>query len=1420
MRQYRLASIFIIFAFQFFLLAAKAQDITTDKVTLALKDESLETAIKAIEQQSAFRFFYHSDDVKAVVHLNLAPATRTIGQTLALLLQNTCLSFRQLDNHILLERKEPLTVCEIRGRIITEPTGQPVANASVFLSNATIGAVTAADGTFLLQNVKPGKYEVVVSHVGYDTYSQAVAADNKEVQVPPIVISSKTIMLTEVKVDSKADPDREKNYNLFKNEFLGSSPLAAACKILNPELLDINYNYSADILTASSEDFLEIENDALGYKIKYLLTNFIKTGNSNLNDVQFGGPALFREIKGSPAQQKRWQKNRAKAYEGSMMHFLRCLLNNSFEAEGFRVLRIDHLPNPDRPADTLIVSKIKFYRNRNHKSRADKDSLAYWQSKRLLPPTVDKLETTPLKQDDIVHLTNQKDLFALLGDKRSLYVVYSKSHHYPAKIRLDNLNESGNDNRTLVNFDVPYVLFDKNGCLLDPNCASFDGAWGKDRTANLLPIDYDPAWNAIEKQSQASTTRNTVTPPADQQALKPELIKLKNYSDSVAAAHSSEKPYLQLDRPWYLQGDTIWFKAYVVNAASLIASHRSGIMYVDIANDSDRIVKSYSFPLAEGLTWGNIGLDERTFHAGNYFIRAYTNWMRNFDGDFFIKPFYIAGATENTWLVSKQATASNGSAKIDLQFSDLSKAPVANIPINFQVFDGDKRLFKQTIQSDKDGAVDFNVPVPANRSNLKIIAQDNKGDKKLVVPVQLNRYINADIQFLPEGGALVAGLPGHVGVKAIGEDGKGIDVSGAVFDNMQNKVAEFKSLHDGMGSFSMFPESEGAYTAKVTLPDGSIKQISLPAVKSSGTILLVKNLPSSDLLDVSVGATNDLIRSGQKYYLVARARGVICYAAMIGFEESKFIRGGVAKNLFPTGMVHITLMSTDLRPVNERTVFVDRHDPINITLSSETLPDRFRDSISMKIKVTDNRGNPLKGNFSIAVTNDLKVDPKSLNKDDIISHLLLTSAVKGYIQEPGYYFSGENTDRDAALDNLLLTQGWEGDDWLQLLNPKPITYNAESGFRITGNVQTVFNRPLKGTHVMLFSKSPLILIDTVTDNHGEFIFDGLPRADTPLFLIKAVNKNGKSFNIGVSVNERTMPAFAASPGPEMLPWNINSDSTLINHISNNLFLQQISGVNATGQVLKEVKVTASKVIKASENLNGSGNADVVLDEKDMENAGKKNFLQLLEEHVKGFHESYVPKTSIQRYFINEKVVIFLVDGVILSSVFPTLSFTDLKDYLESNTAEDLKGIEVMHSSRYSWTYMARFYPMADPEMFAFVEITTRGGHGPVIGNTPGMYLYRPLAISWPKQFYKPKYLPGDTTANKLAAFGTTVDWEPNIVTDEKGEASVSFFLPGKPSSYTAIIEGTDMNGNFGYQKAKIVTGNPITQQIQNKATGK
>ncbi len=213
-----------------FSVTAKGQSIATEKVTIGLKDESLGTAIKRIEEQSTFRFFYRNEDIGPLAHLELTQDTRTIEQTLEALLQNTSLSFRQVDNNILLERKDQHASFEIRGKVLDSITKKPVAAASVILNNATVGAKTADDGTFVLHNAKPGKYQLVISVMGFETYKLNISV-NSDITLPDIVISPQTITLREVKIKSKAIPQY---YKWFKDEFLGTSVLANQCKIINP----------------------------------------------------------------------------------------------------------------------------------------------------------------------------------------------------------------------------------------------------------------------------------------------------------------------------------------------------------------------------------------------------------------------------------------------------------------------------------------------------------------------------------------------------------------------------------------------------------------------------------------------------------------------------------------------------------------------------------------------------------------------------------------------------------------------------------------------------------------------------------------------------------------------------------------------------------------------------------------------------------------------------------------------------------------------------------------------------------------------------------------------------------------------------------------------------------------------------------
>src|ERR1700741_2923999 len=157
---------------------------------------------------------------------------------------------------------------KVTGKIIDSADKKPIPGATVFLSNASVGTATTIDGNFTLNNVRGGQYELVVSMIGYATYRKTLLV-NDQITVPDIYISSKSIPLAEVKI--RPDPDWAAHYEVFREEFLGSSPYSRKCKILNPELINFQFDKNTRTLTASSSNYIVVENKALGYKVKYML---------------------------------------------------------------------------------------------------------------------------------------------------------------------------------------------------------------------------------------------------------------------------------------------------------------------------------------------------------------------------------------------------------------------------------------------------------------------------------------------------------------------------------------------------------------------------------------------------------------------------------------------------------------------------------------------------------------------------------------------------------------------------------------------------------------------------------------------------------------------------------------------------------------------------------------------------------------------------------------------------------------------------------------------------------------------------------------------------------------------------------------------------------------------------------------------
>jgi hypothetical protein len=869
--------------------------------------------------------------------------------------------------------------------------------------------------------------------------------------------------------------------------------------------------------------------------------------------------------------------------------------------------------------------------------------------------------------------------------------------------------------------------------------------------------------------------------------LQAALLKLKATSDSTNKNAAPEKLYMQFDKPYYAVGDTIWFKAWLINGPTYLLSAKSGLLHIDIATDSNKVIKQFLLPVRGGVSWGNITLSDKEFKPGNYVIRAYTNLMRNFSEDYFYyKRFYVSSPNETTWLVNTRFATSmaNGNNIINakLLFSDMNEAPFAVKPLQLQIMDGNKHLYRQKLQTGVDATLDVNFNIPQKVSGLAIVAESEQKDKRAVIPVNLNRPENADIQFLPEGGNLVAGIPARIGFKAIGEDGKGVDLSGIIADQNQKQAAAFNSLHNGMGSFDFLPENGKTYTAVLTLPGGSTKTYQLPVIKASGTVLQVNNKLEGDSVQVNFSASDDIAQLHNSYFLIGKARGVICYAAIVSFNNSNKIHRPIAKGLFPSGITHFIVTAANGQPLNERLVFIDHHDDLHINIEPDQETYEPKDSIALHLKVTDNTGSPVAGNFSLAVTDDSQIKTDTLNSDNILTRMLLTSDLKGFVEQPGFYFQRNSSK---ALDNLLLTQGWVSYEPVQSKQK----YEAETEYKVSGNVVNVFSKPVKNSKVTLFSKSPFIATDMLTDKEGKFIFHNIPRADTPIFIINALNKYGRSFNVSINVDEVPSPVFNAPKTPILMPWYVNSDSIMMNYVKNNkVYKNQMAGLPVGKNVLTEVVIKAKKFIKGSQNLNGPGN-DQVIDEMELEKEGKKNIFDLLEQKVPGFRLG--SRGTFTWYFIKWKIIIIIIDGVPLTRVVAIKDFNDLRRYLQYHTAEDIKGIEVNFSSKYGGG--------AD---YAFIEITTRSGHGRLIENTPGVYLYKPLPLSWPAQFYKPKYRTTDTI-KRAADLRSTINWEPNIITDANGKATVSFYAAGRLSTYTIIAEGMDFNGNLGFKSQKI-----------------
>jgi len=872
----------------------------------------------------------------------------------------------------------------------------------------------------------------------------------------------------------------------------------------------------------------------------------------------------------------------------------------------------------------------------------------------------------------------------------------------------------------------------------------------------------------------------------DDDPLKKILMQLQKFTDNYPV----EKVYLQLDKPYYAIGDLIYFKAYTTVGSKHQPSGLSKILYVDLINEKDSVKQSLRLPMTAGLSWGSFALAD-TLQEGSYRIRAYTQWMRNFGEEYYFdKTISIGNSISNTVFttVNYKFVTDNGTPKINavINYADLNNQPYAEKAVSYRVQMDFRTVLKGKGVTDASGNLDisFSNPQPGSLKSGQIITGITTADKKVVVktvPIKATSN-DVDVQFFPESGDLVNGIRSKVAFKAVGADGLGVDIKGSIVNNQNIEAGKISTQHLGMGVFSLLPESGKTYMAKITFPDGSTKNYDLPKASGQGFVLSVNNTDTAYInLHVSVGNETFKQKQNTDIMVVGQSGGDVYYTAKSKLESQSF-SARIPKSRFPSGIAQFTLFTQEGEPLNERIIFINNPDQLKIKVASaETTSPR--QNVKLDFTVLNKANAPVLGSFSVAVTDETKVPMNGDKENTILSDLLLTSDIKGYVEEPGYYFVHPNEKTQSDLDVLMLTQGYRRFAWRMLMGNSfpPITFQPEKAMVISGMVKTLGGKPVPKAKVTLFTTSKgAFLLDTVTDVNGMFKFDNLIFPDSIRFVIQARGGNGRK-NVDVTV-DNVPPQFVTKNKNEPdVSINIHRDllTYLLNSKAQYDDLRKYGLVNRT-ILLKEVTITEKKdPVRNSSNLNGSGNADQII-RADQLFQGCITIDQCLQGRLLGvIFRNGVPYST--RSFNTPMQII--VDGVYVDS-----------NYLQVLPPTDVATIEVLRSGGYTSIYGGRGGG-------GVLVITTKRGDDPsytVQRYSPGIVTYNPRGFTNTKDFYSPKY--DDPKTNKAVAdLRTTIYWNPSLISDKDGKASFSFFNADSKGTYRVVIEGIDDEGNLGRQ---------------------
>jgi hypothetical protein len=303
------------------------------------------------------------------------------------------------------------------------------------------------------------------------------------------------------------------------------------------------------------------------------------------------------------------------------------------------------------------------------------------------------------------------------------------------------------------------------------------------------------------------------------------------------------------------------------------------------------------------------------------------------------------------------------------------------------------------------------------------------------------------VDVFPEGGSLITGLNMRVAFKATNQFGTPISIKGNLINSKNKALDSLVVARDGMGSFYFIPVAGETYQLKWTDANGKTGITNIEAPKIMGASIAITRTNENALLKIerTINTTDNF----KNMNLLVHMNRNLLYKINLNATEKTLLKAEIPIYELPTGILQFSLFTSDWIPVAERIIYINNrlHEfSAKVTPQLTTLTKRGKNVFDIMVSDTAFT------NMSVSVT-DASIETSADNT--IYSDLMLSGDIKGKINNPGYYLSGDSDGITANLDLVMLTNGWRKYDWEKIkkgIVPE-LKYPAESELmKITGKV--------------------------------------------------------------------------------------------------------------------------------------------------------------------------------------------------------------------------------------------------------------------------------------------------------------------------------------------------------------------------------